>query len=66
MKNINDMQLNDLLTTNDVLKILNVTKRTLYTWMNSGKFPKNKKVSARKVYWIRSEIQSWLNNVANK
>lgn len=44
---------------------LNISKATLFRWINEGKFPKPTKLSPKVAVWSKLEIDEWLekNNI---
>lgn len=52
-----------ILTTDEVLKILPVSKSTLWRLEKQGIFPMHFKIGPRKNGWMESEVVSWIDNV---
>jgi prophage regulatory protein len=52
-----------ILTTEQVLEILPVSKSTLWRLEKQGIFPRHFKVGSRKNGWLESDVQSWIDNV---
>ncbi|GEM_PF-652971 len=50
------------LSVDDVLKIVPVSKCTLYREIKAGRFPAPSRLSAGRVCWIESEVQEWLTS----
>ena len=50
----------DLLTRDDVLDLLTVTRATLYRLMKSDGFPRPIKLGEQTLRWNRLEIDTWL------
>lgn len=46
----------------EVIEKSKLRKSSIYKKMNEGTFPKNIKISARKVVWKESDIVDWMNN----
>jgi predicted DNA-binding transcriptional regulator AlpA len=44
----------------DVLAITGKSYKTIWTWMQAGKFPRSRVVGGR-VMWLSGEIDAWLN-----
>ena len=49
-----------LLTIDDVLKIVSISRVTLYVWMRENGFPKPIKVSGQSVRWYQHEVMEWV------
>lgn len=43
--------------------LLNISKTTLWTWVNIGKFPKPIKLSARVTVWKAEDVEKFLAEV---
>ena len=43
-------------------KILPVSRSTLWRWESNGDFPKRRKLGPRRVGWLRSDIDEWLQS----
>ena len=52
----------DLLTRDDVLDLLTVTRTTLYRMMKSDGFPLPIKIGEQSLRWNRGEIDAWLEH----
>jgi prophage regulatory protein len=50
-----------LLSLSDVSGLTSLGKTTIYVLIRAGNFPKNVLVSARRVAWKASDIQSWIS-----
>jgi predicted DNA-binding transcriptional regulator AlpA len=48
-----------MLTEQQILKIIPVSRTTLFRMMKAGKFPKGVFVSANRRLWLSSEITNW-------
>jgi len=57
-------QRDELLTLQDVAKLLEVSPNTIYYWRYQGTGPKGHKVGKRVRYW-RSEVLDWLQQRAD-
>ena len=55
-----DTKQNDLLTRDEVLDLLSISRSALYQLMESHGFPRPIKVLEQSNRWIRAEIDSWL------
>ena len=51
-----------ILKTNEVVKIIGLSKVTIWRMERSGTFPKRINLSDRRVGWIESEILEWLES----
>lgn len=45
-----------------VCKKVGLSSPTIYRLMKTDQFPKSKKISARAVAWVESEIDEWIKN----
>ncbi len=61
MKNIN-LDENSLLTFYELSKVVKVSVRTLYRWIDSEIIPPPIKLGGS-LRWKREEIQNWLDNL---
>ena len=50
---------NELLTIDEVVEIVGVTKSTVYSWMEKNLFPKGAKLGPKLRRWRRDEIENW-------
>jgi prophage regulatory protein len=48
------------LTRQQVEKLFQVSRPTLYRWMKEGNFPKNIKLGANMVRWKTSDLEAWI------
>ena len=48
------------LTLNEVMEITTVGRSTLYSWMPKGLFPRPVNLGPRKVAWLQSDIDDWM------
>ena len=55
-----DTKQNDLLTRDEVLDLLSISRSALYQLMESHGFPRPIKVLEQSNRWIRAEIDAWL------
>ena len=51
---------NRLLRLSEVLKIVSVSRNTVYRMMEEGHFPRPVRISTKAVRWNLSEIEEWL------
>ena len=52
-----------ILPLSEVKRLTRLCKSTIYDWMAQGKFPKNVKLSSKKVGWRARDILSWLESL---
>ena len=52
----------ELLTRQQLEKILGVRRSTIYKWMSNGTLPKPIKISPGCVRWRRAELVQWINS----
>lgn len=45
----------------EVMKLLGVSRATLYRWIKGGDFPRPKAVSTRVTGWPEHEVAAWLD-----
>ena len=50
---------NELLTIDEVVEIVGVTKSTVYSWMEKNLLPKGAKLGPKLRRWRRDEIENW-------
>jgi prophage regulatory protein len=50
-----------ILKANEVVKVIGLSKVTIWRMERSGTFPKRINLSDRRVGWIESEILEWLD-----
>jgi predicted DNA-binding transcriptional regulator AlpA len=60
-KNSNEM--NPLLVIEDLCRIFNVKKGTIFSWVNQGKIPKPIKISHRMARWRHDDIKKAYDKV---
>ena len=51
-----------ILKTNEVVKIIGLSKVTIWRMERSGTFPKRINLSDRRVGWVESEILEWIDS----
>lgn len=44
----------------DVLKLVGLSRSTLYQLVSTGHFPPQVRLSARRVGWLHSEVTTWV------
>lgn len=49
-----------MLSTDEILEMLGVTRACLHNWRRQGKFPQPLQLGPQKVAWKESEVQEWL------
>jgi prophage regulatory protein len=47
-----------------IRKIVKASDATIWRWEKAGKFPKRIKIGPNSVGWLKSEIDEWLQNLA--
>lgn len=55
-----------LLVLDEVITKTRMKRSTIYSKMKSGEFPKNISISANRIAWLESEIDSWMENKINQ
>lgn len=50
----------EILRIRDLVKKLNISKSTIYTMVNDGKFPKPSKISRNISCWNNLDIDKWI------
>lgn len=51
---------NDLIRIKEVIKMIGLSRSSIYSYINNGSFPKPIKLSSRSVAWQRSMIERWV------
>lgn len=51
-----------LLSITDVSVIVHLTKQQIYNLMDTGKFPRPIRVGVRRVLWLESELNDFINS----
>lgn len=54
------MNRDDLMTLDEVLQTLEVSRTTIWRWQRNGEFPLPDRQQGRKRYWLRSTIETWI------
>jgi len=50
-----------ILSIDEVTKLVSLSKRTIYTEVSEGRFPRQVQISRRRVGWKESAIRQWLD-----
>jgi len=53
------------LSLREVIKLTSLSKATIYRLMKNSLFPKQTKLSPRRVGWLESKIQQWIESLEN-
>jgi predicted DNA-binding transcriptional regulator AlpA len=62
-----DLTTSPLLRQGDLLRLLGISRSTLWCWRRSGWFPPGIKISQRgDLAWFRSEVEDWLGKLSNQ
>lgn len=56
---------NDLIRIKEVIKMVGISKSSIYSYINIGSFPKPIQISSRSVAWQRGMIEEWVMTKAN-
>ncbi len=46
----------------EVSEAIGASRSTIYVWLSKGMFPKPRRLGVRRVGWLRSDIQKWLQS----
>ena len=49
-----------LLSIEQVLDKVPVSRQQIYMWIGKGKFPGQKRISTNRVAWLESDIDDWI------
>ena len=49
-----------LLSIEQVMDKVPVSRQQIYMWMGKGEFPEQKKLSPNRVAWLESDIDEWI------
>ena len=49
-----------LLRVKQVTSLVCVSRSTLYSWIDQGRFPRPKQIGPRAVAWSREAIEAWI------
>jgi len=44
----------------ELIKLLKVSKETIYSWVRKNKFPKPMKLGPRTSAWLKQDVEKWL------
>lgn len=44
----------------EVIRIVGASRSTIYSWVANGSFPAPKRLGARRVGWLSSEVDAWV------
>ncbi|OMO25123.1 hypothetical protein BH581_16740 [Vibrio splendidus] len=56
------MSLTKLVSINEILKAIGVSRATIYRWMDAGTFPYSIDVSKGRVAWLEHEVKEWIDS----
>lgn len=56
------MSLPQLVSINEILKAIGVSRATIYRWVADGTFPSSIDVSEGRVAWYEHEIKEWIKS----
>ncbi|HGY2556839.1 TPA: helix-turn-helix transcriptional regulator [Pseudomonas aeruginosa] len=51
-----------ILSAETVCNTLSVSRVTLWRWCRDGLFPQGRQIGPRRVGWLASEVQAWLDS----
>ena len=54
----------EILKINQVTAMTSLSRSTIYAAINENRFPRQIRLSTRRVGWRRSDIEEWMNNAA--
>jgi len=57
---------NELMTMKEVMALVRYSKPSIYRLMSDGKFPKSITLGGRSVFWVRSQIQEFIQGQIKK
>ena len=63
MEALNEQKEAQLLKVNEVVKITNFSRSTIYDWVSKGKFPRPINLSPVTNVWRKSDIFEWIENL---
>lgn len=55
-----------LLSMEQVLDKVPVSRQQIYAWIGKGQFPKQKRISTNRVAWLESDIDDWIEDRSPK
>ncbi|PSV36846.1 AlpA family phage regulatory protein [Photobacterium sp. GB-27] len=56
------MSLPKLVSVNEILKAIGVSRATIYRWMDAGTFPTSIDISEGRVAWYEHEVKEWIDS----
>lgn len=56
--------MNELLRFKAVQQAIGLSRTTIWRMESAGQFPRRRQLSANSVGWLKSEVESWINNRA--
>ncbi|MEZ9186042.1 helix-turn-helix transcriptional regulator [Vibrio splendidus] len=56
------MSLPKLVSINEILKSIGVSRATIYRWMDAGTFPPSIDISEGRVAWYEHEVIEWIDS----
>ena len=59
---MNDLQGQQMLRLPEVLKLVGLSKSTIYLRIGEGDFPAPVRIGAKAVAWRRDELEAWLSS----
>lgn len=48
----------------DLVKLLGVSRSSIYAWIKENRFPKPRKIGKRVSVWLEEDIREWLNKAS--
>ncbi|WP_133468280.1 helix-turn-helix transcriptional regulator [Paraglaciecola marina] len=51
---------NEIIKLNDVMKLIPYSRTSIYRLMTEGVFPKSVNLGSRSVFWIKSDIEDYI------
>ena len=66
MTQVTKQSLNRILRRNEVEDRTGLSRSTIYSQMEDGRFPKSVSLGARSVGWIEEEIEDWIQSCIDK
>lgn len=52
-----------LLTMNQVLERVPVSRQQIYAWISKGSFPRQIRLSENRVAWLEADIEEWIDGM---
>lgn len=47
----------------EVAEIVGVSRATIYRLIDSSSFPRPVRISARRIFWVRGEVEEWMREI---